>query len=216
MEIFECENFKVLKLKLGPLSTNCYVVVDKLGYAVIVDFADCNESLIEIFKNKQLKLKYVLLTHGHFDHIMGIASGTKILNANSCVCINELDKDFLTDSVKNASFGYNFKLNLSDFNLQTFSQDSEFELNDDVKFKVISTPGHTKGSSSFLLNNEFLFTGDALFKNSVGRTDLFSGDSNQMLKTIEKFKQLGSYLKVLPGHGSLTTLAKEFECNPYF
>ena len=83
-------------------------------------------------------------------------------------------------------------------------------------FKAISTPGHTKGSSSFLLNDEILFTGDALFKHSIGRTDLFSGSDVDMSKTISKFKQLNKNWIVLPGHGPITNLKEEFKNNPHF
>ena len=163
-----------------------------------------------------LNLKFVLLTHGHFDHIMGLQEGLKNLNSSCCVWINKFDKELLSDAVKNASFDYDFKLNLSGLNLCTFLENDEIKLTDKIKFKVIATPGHTLGSSSFLLNEEFLFTGDALFKNSVGRTDLFSGSSDQMLQTIEKFKKLNRNLVVLPGHGPVTTLNDEIANNPCF
>ena len=101
-------------------------------------------------------------------------------------------------------------------NIETFNDGDIFELSPNLKFKAILTPGHTKGSCSFLLNDEVLFTGDSLFKNSMGRTDLFSGDRETSLNTIKIFKTMNPCLKVLPGHGDMTTLKYEFDNSPVF
>lgn len=216
MNEIKTKNYTIIIIKTGPLENNCYLIFDEQKNCAIIDFAKCDEQIIKIFKKHDLNLKFILLTHGHFDHIMGLKTGFDLLKQTCPVLISETDKALLNDCEKNASkfMGLNFKINLP--NIQTFSDNACFELNSNLKFVAISTPGHTKGSFSFILNNEVIFTGDALFKNSVGRTDMFSGSETQTLKTIEKFKTLNENLMVLPGHGPSTTLKNELINSPIF
>lgn len=215
-KIVQTETYKILKIKTGPLATNCYLVSDNNKNSAIIDFAFCDEEIVQIFQNQNLKLKFVLLTHGHFDHIMGLENGLNILKQSCPVFINEFDSEMLNDKYKNASELMNFNVELNLNNVQFFKENATFELNNNLKFKAVTTPGHTKGSCSFILNDEILFSGDALFKNSVGRCDLFSGSSETTLKTIEKFKTLNPNLTILPGHGHSSTLKQELLNNPHF
>lgn len=215
-------NFEIITVKTSPMTTNCYVIFDKTtNETAVVDFAYFDDDLIQIVRENNLSLKLILLTHGHFDHIMGVKQALETLNKNCKVIISKKDAEIVDDYEKNASIflGINFKLELSNTNLKTITFESEPEeilLTKNLKFKIISTPGHTAGSCSYILNNEIIFTGDALFRGSVGRTDLFSGSNEQTAQTIAKFKTLPKNLLVLPGHGPKTTLADEFLNNPNF
>ncbi len=215
-------NFEIITVKTNPMITNCYVVFDRITKeAAVVDFACFDDDLIQIIQKNKLFLKFIFLTHGHFDHIMGVKQALETLNKNCKIIISKEDAEIVNDCEKNASIflGLNVKLELNSTNLNTITFEGEpenFELTKNLKFKTIATPGHTAGSCSFLLNNEIIFTGDALFNGSVGRTDLFSGSDKQTSQTIAKFKTLPKNLLVLPGHGPKTTLADEFLNNPNF
>ncbi len=216
MKIINSTNCKIALFEIGPLSTNCYVIFNINKNAIIIDFAFYDQEIFNLFKTENLNLNAIFLTHGHFDHFMGVQTGIEKLNRNCPIFIHELDKTILTDSQKNASLFMNLNENLNLNEIKTFNKEFQFNLDNTINLKVVHTPGHTAGSCSFLLNDEILFTGDSLFKNSVGRTDLFSGSQTQTLNTIELFKLMNPKLKIMPGHGPLSTLEMEFLNSPIF
>ena len=205
------EGYKLEIFQLGPLGTNCYVLVDKKdGSAAIIDPGYNDVNFIKTIKEQNITPKMILLTHGHFDHIGGLEAFPDVP-----VYIHSLDKEMLADGQKNLSSMFFSSVEYEPKNIITFEDSFEIKFNDDV-FKVIHTPGHSKGSSMFLFPCRVLFAGDAVFKGSVGRYDGFGASESATKQTIKKLSNLeGDYL-IYPGHGEETTLNEERLTNPYF
>lgn len=188
---------------------NSYILADS-GEAMVVDpFA--TDEIISTIKEQNLELKFIVITHGHFDHIIGIDTlknafpGAKIL-------IHPKDMDKPGNSEKNLSvmFGTNVKIT---------SPMSSIKEGDSVKLghtiiKVLDTPGHTEGSIVLLAGNNMI-SGDTLFKDSVGRTDFPGSDQSDMKNSLKKIMALEDTLKVYPGHGESTILSDEKKNNSY-
>lgn len=198
--------FPVLNDRLA----NSYIIADG-GEAVIVDPSD-TDGIISIVKENDLKVRYIILTHGHFDHITGVDSlvnqypGLKVL-------IHPADHDKLTDPEKNASTLFGAKVMVKADNFPLAEKDVVKIGNTEIK--VMETPGHTEGSIVLLVGNN-LFSGDTLFKGSVGRTDLPGSSSEALLRSLKKITTLSDHLKVYPGHGESTVFGEEKKTNPYF
>ena len=156
------------------------------------------------------ELKYILLTHGHFDHITG--AGKLRENYGGKIAVHSLDSRCLTDAGESraAYFGFDFKEIEPDIILEDGSTlpfgDSEIE--------VIHTPGHTVGGVCYKISNH-LFTGDTLFNMCIGRTDFPGGSMREMLSSMEKLRKIEGSFTVYPGHDRLTTLDYEKTHNPY-
>ena len=202
---------KIKKILSGSLEENCYVVYDSqtLHAAIIDPGEDGNKVILEIEKDK-FNPEVLINTHGHFDHVLSddkIRSKFKIQLA-----IHKNDVSLLLDSYKNGSALCNISGTVK-------NPDILLEDNQEIKlsfttFKVLHTPGHTKGSICLLFDG-FLITGDTLFAGTVGRTDLDGGSSEEMLVSLFRLKKLDPSLVIYPGHGSRTTLANELNHNPY-
>lgn len=174
---------------------NCYIV-DPGGFDMI--------PAIDYIKNNKLNLEGILLTHGHYDHIIGIP---EIINyKNVPVYISEKDYDFLYDS----SLSLSLWLDL-DFKLSENVEVKKLKENDEIfGLKVIETPGHTHGGICFYNENEkILISGDTIFKMNHGRTDLPTGSSAQLRESISKLMKLNGDVVVYPGHGGTTTIKDE-------
>ncbi|MEM4138278.1 MAG: MBL fold metallo-hydrolase, partial [Sulfolobaceae archaeon] len=152
---------------VGPLETNCYLLYNSKE-GVVIDAGGIDlESLIEFIEKENIKVKYVLATHGHFDHVMGV----RLLKEryNTLFLINEKDLELLKDAVRIAK--------LFSISIDNVPEPDAFIKGDDtievgnIKIRVIETPGHTMGSLCFLAE-DYLFTGDTLFSGTIGRTDL--------------------------------------------
>ena len=151
-----------------------------------------------------------MLTHGHFDHILA----TNTLNVSN-VYIHELDKEILNDCNKNAGVFANIIEFAEIKNLTTFKDDENIEFCS-AFFKTIHTPGHTKGSSCFIFLDEFMFTGDTLFRKNIGRCDLYGGDFTSIKNSIKKIANLNKDYIILPGHGKASNLNYEKTYNHVF
>ena len=193
---------------------NSYIGVNEKGEAFAVDIGGEAERFLKYLEENDLKLKMILLTHGHFDHIRGVAEVAE--NTGAKVYIHSEDASMLTDpeaSLARFVGGTEFKA-WNDF---TEVKDGNVIDFDGTAIKVIHTPGHTKGSVCYVYDDVIL-SGDTLFRGSVGRTDFPGGSHSEILKSLDKLSALadnGDY-KVYPGHNEETTLSDEMKYNPYF
>ncbi len=184
-------------------SANCYAVTCGEEIALI-DVGTATSEIIEFAKKNSNSIKYILLTHDHFDHIGGVEEVLKYCNAK--VCIHKNDASGLTDS--------SFSLcEMAGLRQPTIAADitllgGETLPLGDKTIKVIHTPGHTDGCVCYLID-DILFSGDTLFFESVGRTDFVTGDSKQLQTSLKKLITLKGVSKVYTGHGETTTLEHE-------
>lgn len=200
------------RLPLGIYQANCYIISDEstLETAVIDPGGDFNE-LKNYLGKKQLKVKYIILTHAHGDHI-GAVEELKAYSG-APVCLHEGDVEMLKNSRKNytVAMGYD-KVELDADMLLYDGQVLELG---NTKLTVIHTPGHSKGSICIACENS-LFSGDTLFASSIGRTDLEGGSYDAIINSIKtKLMVLQDDIRVYPGHGEATTVKEERENNPF-
>ena len=197
---------------LGQVSTNCYLVYDdQTKEGVVIDPADNAPYILNKCSELGINLTAVLLTHGHFDHIMAAEELKKEWGIKICACEKELE--VLRDSKKNLMMDYYRK----DYTLEpdlTVCDGETFEAAG-VTWKVIETPGHTIGSCCYYIESEdLLFAGDTLFRTSYGRVDLPTGDAMSMLASVKKLLTLPETVKVYPGHMGVTSIEYEKKHNP--
>lgn len=194
------------------LFTNCYLLTDKsTGDMAVVDPGGESEKLIQTIKDSGNNLKYVLLTHGHYDHI-GFAKQLADMFKAEIVCGKNTEK-FFSDNVLNHSIFHDDIENISPFNADKILEDNEVFKLGYTKITYITTPGHTDGCGCFMFDN-VIITGDTLFCESYGRTDLPTGSFPQMMASLKKLKDIkGDYI-VYPGHGRSSTLDHERKYNP--
>lgn len=204
----------VEKYPLGMVRTNCYVVYNNDSKeALIVDPADNGAYIKSKLEEKGLNVQAVLLTHGHFDHIM---AAEYLRDAYQIpIMAHELEKEVLEYANKNLSDsmgGESFALKAD-----KFLKDGDILELLGTKIKVVYTPGHTIGGVCYFFDKEkFLLSGDTLFENSVGRTDFPTGSMSTLIHSIkEKLSILGDDVVVYPGHEGETSIGRERKFNPY-
>ena len=203
---------KIDSLAVGPIGTNCYILQDeKEKVCAIIDPGDEAERIEKAVENTGCTPVMILLTHGHFDHIMAAEELRKEWGIKICACEKELE--VLRDSKKNLMMDYYRK----DYTLEpdlTVCDGETFEAAG-VTWKVIETPGHTIGSCCYYIESEdLLFAGDTLFRTSYGRVDLPTGDAMSMLASVKKLLTLPETVKVYPGHMGVTSIEYEKKHNP--
>ncbi len=188
-------------------TTNTYIVTcEETGETLVVDPSLPEESLFEKLKDKNVK--YILLTHGHFDHIGGVNFVKEKTGAKAV--IHKADEEMLCDSNKNCG-GNNIPI-YADILVE---DGSELPFGN-TKIKVLHTPGHSKGGVCYIFpDDRVLFSGDTLFRLTAGRTDLYGGDARTELISLAKIADLDGDYKVYPGHEEATTLDFEREYNRY-
>lgn len=194
------------------MGENCYIVTDeKSGESLIIDPGHFDGELKEAVESKNIK--YILLTHGHFDHIAGVARVKKITGAK--ICIAEEDEICLHDDDENLSYlAGNVPIEKTSADI-ILNEGDKIVIGDTV-LSVMKTPGHSKGSVCYICEAErVIFSGDTLFKKTVGRTDFKTGDINEMYATLKRLVSLDGDYDVLSGHGPETTLDQERHGNLY-
>lgn len=200
------------KLPLGRFETNCYIIADDATKeAAVIDPADDFPKIKQFIEEHNLKVKYILLTHAHGDHILALPELKEYSKAS--IGINLGDEDMLNDANINMSgqFRQPHIEAKSDFHLK---DGDELELGS-TKVRIIHTPGHTKGGTCILFEKE-LMSGDTLFARGIGRTDLYGGDYDTLMNSITtKLYALPEDTNVHPGHGSSTTILSEKRNNPF-
>ena len=211
------ENLNIKIFICNPFKENCYLVWDGSGEGVIVDPGCYDDSeykaLKEYIASVNVSIKAVWLTHGHFDHIFGVARVLKDWNVP--VCMDAADKLILSHD---AEFASGAGLNIPDVSFPTQNiHEGDILRFGKSAFKVISTPGHTPGGVCFSGETcHVIFTGDTLFAGAIGRTDLLEGDYDKLIVGImDKIMGLPGDTDVLPGHGGRSTIARERTSNPF-
>jgi glyoxylase-like metal-dependent hydrolase (beta-lactamase superfamily II) len=202
---------------VGPIETNCYVVeCEKTREAVVVDpgFGKSEaKAFIDEIRERGLKVKYIVNTHGHDDHTSGNTAIKEATNAK--VLIHEADAHMLTPLSTNRPKTRNNETE-SPVADQLLKEGDVIEAGN-IRLTVIHTPGHTKGSISLYSHNDnVVFTGDTLFAQSIGRTDLPGGSYPDIMRSLKtKLAKLPDQTVVYPGHGETTTIRKEKNSNPF-
>lgn len=204
----------MIKIKTYPVTmieTNCcYIVDEATGEAAVADPGGRSEELIKQIKKDGGKLRYVLLTHGHYDHICYAAQLAKQFSAQ--IVTGRANSEFLKNGELNRTSAHNIPF--EPFEADILLDDGDTFMLGETEFTYLSTPGHTSGCGVFLADG-VMFAGDTLFCGSCGRTDLPTGDDVQIMNSLKKLKELDGDYTVIPGHGPLTTLERERRFNPY-
>ena len=195
----------------GQLENNMYLVYDEdTKKAVLIDATAPVPELLDIVKNLGLDVEYILLTHGHFDHILGLTELKKALGAEAVICHDDL---IISDNINEFTRFFGGMEESVPPVYEKFIKDGDVITVGNMQIKVIHTPGHTQGGVCYLLNDN-LFSGDTLFMGSVGRTDLFGGNFDKLSDSVKnKLFKLDDNIKVYPGHGPKTTIGYEKKHN---
>lgn len=211
---------EIVRVVVGPIQCNCYIVTDKVSKkAYLIDPGAESRELLTFLEKMKVELEGVLITHAHLDHVGGIEMVNERFPAP--VYYHAGDTPLFTHLDTQAeSFGYQ----LSQLQArQPTVGDPSLRDGEDFLFaaggvKVIHTPGHTPGSVCFYAEGpeNVVFTGDTLFEGSIGRTDLWGGSFDQIMESIKtRLLTLPDEVKVLPGHGEFTSIARERAENPF-
>jgi len=205
-------SMQIQQMSLGPLGTNCYIIHDQ-SEALIIDPGGDPDQVIDYLQQEKLSPQVILLTHAHFDHIGAVDKLRKQFNIN--VHLHENEADWLEEPRFNGSYrfvGEEIITSRPDHLLAPgVMHTSPFE------FEVVHTPGHSPGSVSFIFHKErIVFSGDVLFQQGIGRTDLIGGSMEQLAASIKThLYTLDDEYTVYPGHGSETSIGEEKRNNPF-
>ena len=199
---------KLEAIQVGMIGTNCYLLYDdtQSNAAAIIDPGGDSEHILRVIREKKLDVKMILLTHGHFDHVLGVPG---ILSAYPGLPVYITETDY-PEARDGGSFGY--AMGAVD-SVHYYDEGSVVELGS-LQIKVMRTPGHTPGSVTLQVE-DVLFTGDTLFCCSCGRTDFPGGSFAQMQASLKRLADLPGDYRVYPGHESFTTLERERQSNPF-
>lgn len=199
---------------MGMFAVNSYIVISEKGNAALIDAPEGGERILAEIKKSGAVLKKILLTHGHCDHIESLAELAEKTGAE--VYIHKFDAPKLTDSRMNLSdfFAMYLDAPAKHFDGAIPVSDGEIISLDELEFRVMHTPGHTSGGVCYILG-DVMFSGDTLFRDSIGRTDMSDGDYSVLAKTLSALSEIPGDYRVLPGHNEETTLSREKAQNPF-
>lgn len=203
-------DFEIKTFGVGFIETNMYLVIEnRLGLVIDPGFieSEANRIIKEIKKGVD-EIPMVLLTHCHFDHISGCGILKKEFKCK--IYCHKLDEEKLIDPhMSGAHFFVSLGFSLKPDGYLSDNQELRFS---NLNLKIIHTPGHTKGGVAILLEDKYLFSGDTIFKDSIGRTDLYDGDYDTEIDSItKKILVLPKETIILPGHGPQTTVKDEMK-----
>lgn len=202
----------IMRLTLGALASNCYIIPAEGNKVVVVDPASSGE-VEAVLDSEELEIGGIVITHGHFDHFAGVAALKAISGAPVYA------PDFDVEMLESADKSWAWFMQGTEFSPITpdhvFSDGETFSVCG-VEFRVMAAPGHTAGSC-LLFCEQFgvTFTGDVLFRGGVGRTDGFSGSGRMMMESLQRIRGIGRNYTLLCGHGESSDLETEKRTNPY-
>ena len=196
---------KVSVMQVGPIGTNCYFLQDEeSGLLAIIDPGDDWERILQQVKKAEGEVKYILLTHGHYDHTTAVPDLVKALPGVQ-VYIHQADA--------NGAGSQLFPLAAQVKDLNNYDEGDTLTLGS-LTIEVLYTPGHSPGSVTLKVG-DVLFTGDTLFCGSCGRTDLRGGSYEEIMESLKRLGELEGDFHVCPGHDRTSTLERERKYNPF-
>lgn len=203
----------VITIPTGTMQANCYIVETE-NSAVIIDPGFLERDIEKYIAENLDKVKYILLTHRHFDHLNAAVKVRKLTGAK--IVINELDEGGLySDMLSLASMVGTFYGKADpDAHADIYVSEGDTVTVGDMVFTVMETPGHTEGGVCYVCDN-VIFSGDTLFKGSIGRTDFPSSSNSDMRKSLDRLCLLPDSMLVYPGHGPKTTIGEEKRSNMF-
>ncbi len=204
-------NLEIYNLSDGSWHSNCYALISRdsggVAHAAIVDPSAKAQNIFAFLDSKQAKLDFIILTHGHFDHILQLDELRALTGAPAYM--HKADAEMLGDGRKNAfSLFFGGELSLAD--ADRLLDGGEMLTLGDEQIEVISTPGHSRGSIC-LLCPDFIVTGDTLFADGYGRYDLYGGDIATLRESLISLKKYPRSLRLYAGHGEESTLGSAIE-----
>lgn len=195
-----------------PIDNNNYLIVDeKTKDAALIDCSSIDDRIDEEIEKQGANLKYILLTHGHFDHIAGIRPNR--FKNNPQIVMHKADSDWLNNANQYLPMFGMPEITIP--KVDVFVDDGDTIQLGSLEIKVLHTPGHTQGGVCYLVDGN-LFSGDTIFREAVGRCDLEGGNFNQIVESIEdKIFTLPPETVIYPGHGNITSVEWEKEHNRF-
>lgn len=202
----------VIPVVVGAFQVNCYILVSSTGQALVVDPGDDAGLIAVTLRENKCTVAAYLITHGHMDHVGGLAEMTRTFPAP---VIMHPDDAAWAFSPENAALPY-YETPERPAAIDRAAVDTQRHEDGGLTYEVISTPGHSPGGVCYYFATEkTLFTGDTLFSGSIGRTDLKGSDDRMMLRSLRRLMQLPDDTLVYPGHGPRTTIGREKKVNPF-
>ena len=195
----------IKKLVVGPLENNCFIVADeKIKECIVIDPGDEPDRILDLIKENDFQVKYIVCTHAHFDHIAAIS---EIKEATRATIVLHRDDVGIYNSSKEHARLWGFELESQPAPDRFVSEGDSVEVGD-LRFEVLHAPGHSPGGIC-LYGEGIVITGDTLFAGSVGRTDLPGGDIRKLKQSFKRLMSLADEVRVLPGHGPESTIGRE-------
>ncbi|MBM4141262.1 MAG: MBL fold metallo-hydrolase [Nitrospira sp.] len=202
----------IKKLVVGPLENNCYSIADEITKeTLVIDPGDEPDRILELINENNFKVKYILCTHAHLDHVGAVPDIKKETGAKIVIHRDEYEI-YKRASEQAAIWGYELDPLPEP---EIFISDGDKLEIGNLKLEVLHTPGHSPGGIC-LYGEGILITGDTLFAGSVGRTDFYGGDIEKLKRSFKRLMSLSNKVKILPGHGPESTIGKEKESNFFF
>ena len=196
---------KVKLLRVGPIGTNCYILEDdQTNLAAVIDPGDEQELIQEALEKEGVEVRYLLLTHGHYDHTTAVPALHRVY-PQADIYIHQADANGAGSTL--------FPLAGEVDDLKLYDEGDVIRLGDH-EIQVLHTPGHSPGSVTLKVE-DVLFTGDTLFAGSCGRTDLRGGSYEQIMQSLKRLGELKGDFHVCPGHEATSTLERERRSNPF-